>query len=270
MSGAPPPGWYPDPWQAAPSRWWDGEQWTSHVAQTDGASGATAATAPGGARAVRRTHPTVTKPADANVAVGREAGVATWLRWAVLLPPLLGLVSLSGTARAVRNAIDAAQGDATSSTSDGATVGSQLAGMVALAVTIGQMLWLHRSVAAGRALGLRGRRSPGWAAAGWVIPIINYWWPYQDVGAMFPDGHRPVRQLRCWWALHVVSLPLLAVAVIGVVLEGHLALWAPLAVLPPVGAAVLMRELIDRVLATHREGAAALAPRGGSVPDDQA
>ena len=268
MSGAPPPGWYPDPWQAAPSRWWDGEQWTSHVTQTDGASGAAAATAPGAARAVRSTRPTVTKPADANVAVGREAGVATWLRWAVLLPPLLGLVSLSGTARAVRNAIDAAQGDATPSTSDGATVGSQLAGMVALAVTIGQMLWLHRSVAAGRALGLRGRRSPGWAAAGWVIPIVNYWWPYQDVGAMFPDGHRPLRQLRCWWALHVVSLPLLVVAVTGVVLEGHLALWAPLAVLPPVGAAVLMRELIDRVLATHREGAAALAPRGGSVPHD--
>jgi len=31
---------------------------------------------------------------------------------------------------------------------------------------------------------------------------------------------------------------------------------------------VLMRELIDRVLVTHREGAAALAPRGGSVPHD--
>ena len=55
-----------------------------------------------------------------------------------------------------------------------------------------------------------------------------------------------------------------AFPVTGVVLEGHLALWAPLAVLPPVGAAVLMRELIDRVLATHREGAAALSPgRGG-------
>jgi membrane protease YdiL (CAAX protease family) len=25
---APPPGWYPDPWQLAPTRWWDGITWT--------------------------------------------------------------------------------------------------------------------------------------------------------------------------------------------------------------------------------------------------
>lgn len=27
-SNAPPPGWYPDPWQVAPTRWWDGIAWT--------------------------------------------------------------------------------------------------------------------------------------------------------------------------------------------------------------------------------------------------
>lgn len=26
-----PPGWYPDPWQQAPHRWWDGTTWTSHT-----------------------------------------------------------------------------------------------------------------------------------------------------------------------------------------------------------------------------------------------
>ena len=29
--GATPPGWYPDPWQQAPYRWWDGTAWTSHT-----------------------------------------------------------------------------------------------------------------------------------------------------------------------------------------------------------------------------------------------
>src|SRR5690349_10108370 len=128
MSGAPPPGWYPDPWQAAPSRWWDGEQWTAHVAQSEAvtAAGATAAAAtPAGTSATARP----ATSADAQGAVGREAGVAVWLRWAVLLPPLLGLVSLSGTARTLREAIDSADGGTTSVTSDGATVGSQLAGM---------------------------------------------------------------------------------------------------------------------------------------------
>lgn len=31
--GSTPAGWYPDPWGAAPQRWWDGTQWTAHVSQ---------------------------------------------------------------------------------------------------------------------------------------------------------------------------------------------------------------------------------------------
>lgn len=35
MAVNPPPaaGWYPDPWQHAPFRWWDGVQWTGHLQQ---------------------------------------------------------------------------------------------------------------------------------------------------------------------------------------------------------------------------------------------
>lgn len=29
--GATPAGWYPDPWQQAPYRWWDGRGWTSYT-----------------------------------------------------------------------------------------------------------------------------------------------------------------------------------------------------------------------------------------------
>ena len=143
--------------------------------------------------------------------------------------------------------LDSVETDSTAATSNGAALGSQLAGMVALVTTVGQMLWLHRAVAGARVLGLRGRRSPGWTAAGWIIPIVNYWWPYQDVGSMFPEGERPTRQLRGWWALHVLSLPLLVIAVVGVVAGGPLVLWAPLAVLPPIGAAVLIAR-------AHRPG----------------
>ena len=32
-----PPGWYPDPWGQAPTRWFDGVQWTPSVGAPDGA-----------------------------------------------------------------------------------------------------------------------------------------------------------------------------------------------------------------------------------------
>jgi hypothetical protein len=32
---SPPQNWYPDPWDAANYRWWDGAQWTSHTAPRD-------------------------------------------------------------------------------------------------------------------------------------------------------------------------------------------------------------------------------------------
>jgi membrane protease YdiL (CAAX protease family) len=33
MQVQPGPGWYSDPWRAAPLRWWDGVQWTNHTYQ---------------------------------------------------------------------------------------------------------------------------------------------------------------------------------------------------------------------------------------------
>lgn len=44
-----PPGWYPDPNNAALQRWWDGTTWTEHTAPATGASGSAVATgAPSG------------------------------------------------------------------------------------------------------------------------------------------------------------------------------------------------------------------------------
>ena len=34
MQVQPAPGWYSDPWRAAPLRWWDGVQWTDHTYQS--------------------------------------------------------------------------------------------------------------------------------------------------------------------------------------------------------------------------------------------
>jgi len=33
-AGPPAPGWYPDPWSQAPTRYWDGSAWTGHTGPT--------------------------------------------------------------------------------------------------------------------------------------------------------------------------------------------------------------------------------------------
>ena len=36
VTNATPPGWYPDPWNRTSQRFWDGTQWTDHVAASSG------------------------------------------------------------------------------------------------------------------------------------------------------------------------------------------------------------------------------------------
>jgi hypothetical protein len=38
MTNATPPGWYQDPWNPSAQRFWDGGQWTEHVAAANGPS----------------------------------------------------------------------------------------------------------------------------------------------------------------------------------------------------------------------------------------
>ena len=68
-----------------------------------------------------------------------------------------------------------------------------------------RVIWLYRAATLARSLGLDARREPLHAAIGWLIPIINYWWPYQGVTDLFPTGERPDRRIAWWWATSIAS-----------------------------------------------------------------
>ena len=41
------------------------------------------------------------------------------------------------------------------------------------------MIWLYRAAGLARKAGLSARRDPVWAILGFIVPVVNFWFPYQ-------------------------------------------------------------------------------------------
>ena len=144
---------------------------------------------------------------------------------------------------------------------------SNLGSLVLLAVAIFFLVWVHRAVTNARALGLAQTHSPGWGVAGFIVPIINFWFPYQSMRDLFPPDH-PGRKLAgrwfaCWLGASFVSLAMtisaffaIGVAIaIGVVVAGLF-----------VVAAITIRSIITLSTELHTEIAAQQGWPTGPVP----
>jgi hypothetical protein len=55
------------------------------------------------------------------------------------------------------------------------------------------------------ATGHRTTHTAGWTAAGWFVPIINFWYPYQAVRDLVPVDHRVRRRVGWWWACWLLA-----------------------------------------------------------------
>lgn len=64
-------------------------------------------------------------------------------------------------------------------------------------------IWQYK--AAKRVLG-RTRRTPGWHAGSWFIPVVSFWFPYQNISDLWRAAgrSRPSWQVL-WWALWILS-----------------------------------------------------------------
>ena len=82
----PPPGWYGDPWQQAPQRWWTGEEWSDRTRDAADPEPAAAPAVPEADEAVRL------------LVVGGSAlmVVSAFLPWIQMTAPLVGRVSAPG------------------------------------------------------------------------------------------------------------------------------------------------------------------------------
>jgi Domain of unknown function (DUF4328)/Protein of unknown function (DUF2510) len=234
-----PPGWYHDPWRQAPMRWWDGSGWTEHLADWHGhVPAARPPRAAGGPSPMAR--------------VDAEERITPWLKRLLYLWPVAAAASAGFAAVSIQRLVDAFRNDGDVPPVSGWGWVAQVASAIVVALLVVRMVWLHRATTTARDLGFPVRRTPTAAAVGWLVPVINLWWPLQSVTDLFPVHRRPDRRLAWWWACSIVAslAPLAGAAVPYVPVPAAVAILVA-AVAPTIAAAVLELGLVSEAVAVH-------------------
>ena len=251
-----PPGWYDDPWSPAAYRWWDGAQWTPHVA----------ARMPVG-------YGFLPPPSVDDVAQvarsGQRASIAAALYAASLCVQTLLLATLVhgffhrflDQIRQFDNELDVdpnAQPHLHLDLPVGHIVVLLVADVVTLAAQIIMVIWLFKAARTAERLRLPKRLDPIWAILGFILPVINFWFPYWIAADLLPPGdpRRPVA--GWWWAFWLAQgVTGLVVFVVSFTSSTAAVVLAVLSFALPIGAAIKFRELVAAVSERH----AALVPR---------
>jgi hypothetical protein len=112
-------------------------------------------------------------------------------------------------------------------------------------------IWTYNATKALHATGRRTTHTAGWAAAGWFVPIISLWYPYQAVRDLVPPDHPARRLVGWWWACWLAS----GVATMVPVVAAWFSLGAALlAAVVPVALAVAGGLLGRRIAAAAGDG----------------
>lgn len=229
--GGTPAGWYPDPAQAGRLRWWDGTSWTEHTS---------AVPAPR-----LENEDVAARRAKIGVACAAVAQIAT----------------AAGMRGAFRYLLDHA--DEFEAGESFFPVGGWFAVVQALSVAgfvgfVFFLVWFYRSAGNARALGYPARREPGLALAGFFIPVVNLWWPYQSTCDLFRPDDPARRRVLPWWLVWIVGGFVSGIAILASVFirspAGLLLLAVPV-VQQALAASLLLRIIGDAVEA-HRPPAA--------------
>lgn len=246
-AGGAPPGWYPDPWNQAPLRWWDGTVWTPN------ASWAGAASAGGAWQS----------PSSLADRVDQEERFGEWHRRALLAWPFVVAAGLFMMAAMVesfadffRDAINAEDPDTIELPGTGALQGvNLLISPLSVGMLVLRLVWFGNAASVARGLGVPARRTTGWAVAGWLIPVVNFWWPYQGMRDLTPAGDPARRAVGLWWACYLVAtlgtLVVVPFAIADVGWPVRSVVCVALSV-PAFGAAFLERRIVAAVAVSHR------------------
>jgi cobalamin synthase len=254
----PAPGWYDDPANPGRPRWWDGQRWAPSTAPPPG---------PGWSPAQSTLRQN--QPLDLDIAQEQRSGRRA--RWMVILGLVgygaRGIVTalvLHSSISYLRDVFDAANSGRRVPVQPAPTgdlvylnLLSNLMAIVSLAAGIAFLVWFYRSVINARALGLTQRLSPTWAILGFILPVIQWWFPWWSAKDLFPEGHEGRRLVTRWWLCWLGGqLVLLAAILVNFVSLGAAVAVACVSAAFYVAAAVLARSMITAAGNVHQALAA--------------
>jgi Protein of unknown function (DUF2510)/Domain of unknown function (DUF4328) len=198
-TGAAPAGWYPDAHQPGYLRWFDGRSWTADVH-------------PGVPVPYLPAIPAPSPPDD----LASERSARPWAKLGVCIlafygpfVALLYALTFRSFWHGITNAFDTArlhqgQNVATPVFPSGVWV-LDLASLVPLGGMVATMVWMYRAALMGKRLGMPMTLDPVWAVVGWLVPVVQIWFPYKVIAGTVPPGDPARRSAGRWWALYIVG-----------------------------------------------------------------
>lgn len=254
------PGWYPDPGGSRAVRWWDGARWTDQLGPPPppGPGG------PGGPvgfldprRLVDDEH-TSGHRARAALVAGAAIEIVLAATMAVVYSSFFGDL-FREIERSSRS-----RSSAPPTFPSGFFAGIIVLNVVQIALYVVGILfivWSYQSARAARTLGIPARLESYWSVLGWIVPVVNFWFPYQVVVDCLPPGHPARRTVGWWWGLYLGMGFSVVVVMVGSFISVPVALVA--AVLPAtlaVLAAQRGRQMIQEIVDEHQRMVDASGP----------
>jgi Domain of unknown function (DUF4328)/Protein of unknown function (DUF2510) len=249
------PGWYPDPWQPARRRWWDGTSWGDHTWDPNQPQ-----------QPAQQPQPQSPQPAfwmpppDPWRDLADERKAAVWAKRsftalfiARVASGLISLVIVDSLVDDIRAAADTGSADQTSM--NGWQILNMPVSIVLILGFVGVIVWAYRAASVASKLNYPARHSTTWAILGWIVPVINFWFPYQSVRDCLAPGNSERRTVKRWWALYLIGSFAWVVVIVVAVAAGTavaLALALPCIVISGLELQAALR-VVDAVGADHAE-----------------
>ncbi|HEX4819650.1 MAG TPA: DUF4328 domain-containing protein [Acidimicrobiales bacterium] len=240
------PGWYPDPWRPGRRRWWDGTSWTDHTWDPTAPPPPSVAAAP----SMFAPDPRRDLRDEANASMWAKRGYIAFVVGRAL-GFLLSIVVFSQFADHAREVLDT--GGRVQQDTTALSVVNPLCSLVSLLGFVAIIIWSYKAATVAGNLHYPAVRSPVWAVVGWIIPVVNFWFPYQAIRDCLAPDNPERRTVILWWAFFLASTLVWLPAMI-LALFGSLAIAYSFAVPAFLFAAMelsLGRRVIDAVEADH-------------------